>query len=211
MDIGFILDSSGSLRNQYPQIKGFIQDFANNLDISKDGVHVGVVTFSFYATLSIKFSDYFDKTSFKNAVGNIPLMGSTTRIDKALKVSNDELFSVSNGARKDVPKILILLTDGSQTQDRDAVDPGKVAKTLRENDISIVTIGIGQGVNVDELEHIAGDKSRVYQADDFDKLIEGGFINNILQKSCETGKMHLFRRLSVVEFLIKMYPTVSFL
>ena len=138
-------------------------------------------------------------------------MGSTTRIDKALKVSNDELFSVSNGARKDVPKILILLTDGSQTQDRDAVDPGKVAKTLRENDISIVTIGIGQGVNVDELEHIAGDKSRVYQADDFDKLIEGGFINNILQKSCETGKMHLFRRLSVVEFLIKMYPTVSFL
>ena len=51
-------------------------------------------------------------------------MGSTTRIDSALRMVQDEMYEEVNGARKDVPKILILLTDGSQTQAPDAEDPG---------------------------------------------------------------------------------------
>ena len=37
----------------------------------------------------------------------------------------DEMYQEENGARKDVPRILILLTDGSQTQAPDAEDPGR--------------------------------------------------------------------------------------
>ena len=188
MDIGFMLDSSGSLRDQYPQIKAFIKNFVSNLAVSKEGVHVGVVTFSFYATLSIKFSDFVNKADFKEAVEKIPFMGSTTRIDRALKVVNEDMFSESNGARRDVTKMLILLTDGSQTKDADAVDPGKLAKLLRQRGIHILSVGIGEDVDIDELTHIAGSPDRVYTAADFDQLIEGNFIKKVVYKSCETGR-----------------------
>ena len=53
---------------------------------------------------------------FGEAVDKIPLMGSTTRIDRALRMTQNEMFSSANGGRDGVPKILILLTDGTQTQ-----------------------------------------------------------------------------------------------
>ena len=193
MDIGFMLDSSGSLRDQYPQIKAFIKNFASSLAVSKEVVHVGVVTFSFYATLSIKFSDFVNKADFKEAVEEIPFMGSTTRIDRALKVVNEDLFSESNGARRDVTKMLILLTDGSQTKDADAVDPGKLAKLLRQRGIHILSVGIGEDVDIDELTHIAGSPDRVYTTADFDQLIEGNFIKKVVYKSCETGRFDCLR------------------
>ena len=62
---------------------------------------------------------------------DIPLMGSTTRIDTALRMVQDEMYEEENGARKDVPRILILLTDGSQTQAPDAEDPGKLPYSLK--------------------------------------------------------------------------------
>ena len=41
-------------------------------------------------------------------------MGSTTRIDRALKLAHQVMFTKENGGRGAVPKILILLTDGAQ-------------------------------------------------------------------------------------------------
>ena len=45
-------------------------------------------------------------------------MGSTTRIDKGLRLAQKKMFELENGGRPGVAKILFLLTDGSQTQDR---------------------------------------------------------------------------------------------
>ena len=40
-------------------------------------------------------------------VARIPLLGSSTRIDKALRLAHDELFAPENGGRANVPKVLI--------------------------------------------------------------------------------------------------------
>ena len=194
-----MLDSSGSLRERYSQIKSFIQKFTSNLDISHDGVHVGVVTFSFYAKLSIKFSDFTDVRDFGEAVQRIPLMASTSRIDRALKVVDQELFSEANGARLDnnVTKMLVLLTDGTQTQDKDAVDPGKIGQLLRQKDIHILCVGIGDGIDRQELTHISGDSARVYIASDLDELMASSFIAKVLVKCCETGNFFFYEEISL--------------
>ena len=54
----------------------------------------GVVTFSKRAEHSIKMSDNLDIKSFKAAVDDISLMGSYTRIDRALRLAQKELFEV---------------------------------------------------------------------------------------------------------------------
>ena len=57
---------------------------------------------------------------------------SPLRIDRALRLTQRELFAPENGGRNGgIPKVLILLTDGSQTPGKDAEDPGDIADQLR--------------------------------------------------------------------------------
>merc|ERR1712168_1452028 len=113
------------------------------------------VTFSYTAELSIPLNANENNADFNAAVDAIPLMGSTTRIDKAFRLTQQEMFTDANGARANVPKILILLTDGSQTADADAEDPGDIADELRAVGISLIVVGIGAGTNQTELNHMA--------------------------------------------------------
>ena len=137
VDVGFILDSSGSLRRDYSKEKDFLKALAATFGVSSNGSRAGVVTFSYYTEHSIKLNDHTDLASFNAAVDSIPLMGSTTRIDKALRLTQKELFSIPNGGRPGVTKVLIVLTDGSQTKDAGAEDPGDVADEIRKSGINI--------------------------------------------------------------------------
>ena len=62
---------------------------------------------------------------------HIPLMGLTTRIDRAFRLAQAEMFAAENGGREKVGKLLILLTDGTQTEDVDVEDPADIADELR--------------------------------------------------------------------------------
>ena len=188
VDVGFILDSSGSLRNDYGKEKEFLKALAATFGVSDKGSRAGVVTFSYNAEHSIKLDDFFDFTSFGNAVDKIPLMGSLTRIDRSLRLAQKELFALGNGGRPGIPKLLILLTDGSQTLEAGAEDPAKIADELRASGIKTLVVGIGQGVNNTELARISGAQKNAFTADSFDELIESEFVNNIVTESCNVGK-----------------------
>ena len=156
--------------------------------VSKDGSRASVLTFSFNAELTIKFKDHTDITTFSNAVDAIPLMGSTTRIDKALRLTQSKMFTLESGARATTPKVLILLTDGSQTKDAGAEDPGDIADELRQDGINVIVIGIGSGTDLKELSHMAGGVDNAFSAATFDELIGGDFIANIVEKTCNVCK-----------------------
>ena len=200
--VGFILDSSGSLRRQYGKEKEFVKQLAESLMISKLGTRAGVVTFSNEAQLSIRFDDFVNIKDFKKAVDDIPHFGSTTRIDKALLVAKNQLMPE---ARQNDPKILILLTDGVQTKDQDAIDPSTIAQKLREMNIKLIVIGIGRNVDRSELTRIAGDSSNVFLAENFDVLKSDSFISKISQLTCKKGwyQQVLLGSYSLLEFVIK--------
>ena len=189
VDVGFILDSSGSLRNDYDKEKDFLKALAATFGISKDTSRAGVVTFSYNAEHSILLTDHDNLALFNEAVDRIPLMGSTTRIDRALRLSQRELFSIQNGGRPGIPKVLVLLTDGSQTDDSDAEDPGAVADEIRKKGVRILIIGIGSGVNQEELLRLGGSEDNVFSASSFEDLISGEFVNKVTKKGCAVGKI----------------------
>lgn len=93
VDLGFVLDSSGSLENNYVNEKYFLKTIASSFGISKDGTRAGVITFSYTAKNSIKMNDHYDVASFNAAVDEIPLMGYTTRIDRALRMAQVGLIA----------------------------------------------------------------------------------------------------------------------
>ena len=188
VDVGFVLDSSGSLRKDYGREKSFLKALAVSFGVSDANARAGVVTFSHDAEHSIKLNDHTSLTSFNEAVDKIALMGSTTRIDKALRTTQKEMFTVRNGARPGVNKVLVVLTDGSQTQDVGAEDPGLVADELRKEGIRVFVVGIGKAVNSTELAHIAGDKSNLFTASSFDDLVSRRFLKNVNSAGCAAGE-----------------------
>ena len=67
-DVAFILDSSGSITNDYQNEKDFLKALAGAFGLSKKGSQAGVITFSYYTELSIKLNAHHDIKSF-NKVG----------------------------------------------------------------------------------------------------------------------------------------------
>ena len=186
VDVCFILDSSGSLKDDYNNEKYFLKKLAATFSISKSGSHAAVVTFSNKASLDIKLNDHFDENSFNKAVDQIPHMNSHTRIDLALRNAL-KIFEESNGARKTVPKLLFLITDGKHTSKYEEEKPVNVANEIRSKGIDIVAIGIGKEVSHIELVNVAGSNRNVFLVEDFKELIKGSFIKKVKQESCLLG------------------------
>lgn len=192
VDVAFILDSSHSLEAQYQKEKNFLKKLAAVFGVSSNGSRVGVITFSYRAELSIKLNSFTDLSSFNKAVDKIPLMNFTTRIDRALRLAQKDMFRFENGGRVGVSKLIILLTDGSQTPGGDAEDPDMIADELRNAGIVILGVGIGSAVNETELNHITGGKSNTYTAATFDSLTNNDFMHKIKNGSCESGSFSYF-------------------
>lgn len=188
-DVGFILDASGSLINHFGEEKQFLNAIAGALQISDKGTRASVITFSYEAELSIKFNDFFNSIPFMTKVQGIKNMDSVTRIDRALNLARNEMFTVKNGMRQNLPNVLFLITDGSQTMPPDegsegAVPPAPIAAQLRSQGIEIICVGIGAEVKEEELVKIAGNSANVYTAADFHVLVSPAFVNKIKEKAC---------------------------
>lgn len=154
---------------------------ASSFDITKNDVRASVITFSSHSELSIKFNDHTDTGSFNAAVDAIPHMGYQTRIDKALMLAQNAMFKEENGARKGIPKILVILTDGDQTG---PIHPGDVVDDLRAAGIYFIVIGIGKWIDLHELQHMAGDYGQYFTPQSFDELITDDFIKKVSASSC---------------------------
>ena len=185
LDIGFIVDSSGSVRNEYDKEKEFIQRMTDKLSKAQTNLTAALVLFSLTAGLEIKFSDYKGVRDFNRKVGELPLLGSTTRIDRALNVAYQEMFSVINGMRPGVKKVLVLLTDGKQTEMADAVKPSIAVQPFHKDEIKVIAIGIGPAVDPAELESIVTRPENLYFAKDFNALKSESFVAGITDASCE--------------------------
>ena len=191
VDVGFLLDSSGSLSNDYDREKEFMKQLAGSFVIGQDATRLGVITFSQFADYSIRLSDFDNKIDFDLAVDAIPLMGSTTRIDKALLLAQTEMFQLTNGGRGGVPKLLVLLTDGTQSSGPDVIRPDIIADEIRNSGINLLVVGIGQNVDYQELQTISGNSKNAFVADSFEELTSSGFIGNIAQQSCKEGEFYI--------------------
>ena len=145
-------------------------------------------------------NDYFDILSFNAAVDDIPYMGYTTRIDRALRLTQISMFTKENGARAVAPKFLVLLTDGAQTWYKDAEDPSVIGKELRKKGVTIFTIGIGNNTKTRELIETSGSRDKSFNAASFDVLMGDTFVKGITDAVCSAGKKDI-TYLALIAFL----------
>ena len=169
----FAVHAPATLRpSDYRKEKEFVKMVARGLDIAPGRSRVGLILYSNFATVSAEIGAKTTLDSFQNLVDGLPHEKGKTRIDRALKLATSLFDPSANGAmRPGVPRILILLTNGKQTEAPDAIALDHAARPLFEADVRILVVGVGQNFDEGELQALALKEDDVFLAPYFDDLV----------------------------------------
>ncbi|XP_026092891.1 von Willebrand factor A domain-containing protein 1-like [Carassius auratus] len=142
-DVLFLLDSSGSVASyEFFRMVDFLKDLLLPFSLGPDQVRVGLLQVGTEPHLEFSFDTYSSQDGLQAALGRTKqLKGDTNTVDALLMARNQVLKQgVPGGARPDLPRVLVWLTDG--------VNPGEVQEPmarLREEGVAILVVSTGHG------------------------------------------------------------------
>jgi len=187
-DLVLILDQSTSIvenepnyDNWFVQVLGFAKSIVGAFPIGADLTQVGVMKFNQTTQVVFNLNRYGEKAPLENAIGSIDIFGGDTNIAGALRTAREVMFSPSNGARSDVPKIIILLTDGTANVEEENTQD-EATKT-KDADITVFTVGVTRKVKEEELKAIASKPEYYFYVSAFSDL--NSIVHNLIRESCE--------------------------
>ena len=198
-DVCFIVDSSGSIRDNNPPgataggptdnwtlLLEFVGEIIGAFVIGQRDTRVGVVVYSSSAELSIPLTRFDDKTQLQNAVRQLNYIGGFTNTADALRVARQQCFSSSNGNRGSAPDLAIIITDGVPTLNIERTQPEAMA--LRSEDVEVIAIGITNNVDSNTLRMLSSppqERNRnFFEAPQFTQL--GDILDTIIEQACAT-------------------------
>ena len=154
MDLGFIFGASGSKADDtFTAQKRFANSMMDKYIISPDATLIGAVTYGRDASVATRFSSGKDKATTVSLINRLQNPKDGSNLKNALEVARDRLFSERYGARRNVPKTAVVFVD-TKTSNLPA-DLSTTAKSLKENGIKIIVIGIGPDTDKKELAALA--------------------------------------------------------
>lgn len=177
----------------------FMASVVNQTTVGKDLTRFGVILYSDTPKSSFTLNEIYSKGKVLEALQQLVQPGGGTHTGAALAYSLP-YFNAEHGGRKEMPQILMVITDG-EARDSDRLKAESDA--LRQNGITVISIGV-QDAKRDQLETMAGgDTSKVFFVDNFKDLET--LYQNISSVFCNSTK----RGKSVPKGII-MLPLVVF-
>ncbi|XP_072249472.1 collagen alpha-6(VI) chain-like [Leuresthes tenuis] len=205
-DIIFLVDGSTSISTaNFTLMQKFMQYVVNYTTVGKDLTRFGVILFSTNPQSSFTLQEYDSKRRVLKAISDLKPPKGDTYIGKALEYTL-EYFGAQHGGRaeKRVPQILMIITDGEATNPYNLEKP---SAALRNNGITVISIGV-EGAKVDQLEIMAGyDKSKVFYVVDFDALET--IYKNITKIICNETKPGCEKKQADLVFLIDQSGSIN--
>ena len=116
-DIVLVVDSSGSINDAHPTNWNLVRDtlasLVDNFNVSPNGNHVALVTFSTKAQFRFGLEQFTDVVSLEEVIAQLPYQGGKTNTPEGLRRAREDALATDNGNRDDVKDVVILLTDGT--------------------------------------------------------------------------------------------------
>lgn len=198
-----MVDGSSSIEyygeNNFHMMKDFMKNLTRSFSVSSSGTRVGVVVYSTNSTAVFTLNQYASPERVEEAIDNIVYPSGGTYSGKALYQTANKLFDDAV-VRDNVPKVLVLLTDGVSTDD--VIQP---ATLLNNKDVIVFVVGIGENINYSQLTQIAYGQSEHVFKSEFSSL--GFVMNNIRGAICRGSLIFL----SVLIFLVSYHFFHTFL
>ena len=164
IDIVFLLDSSGSIGSRnFVTMKNFVNNIVSNFDIGDNQARIGIIEFSTNASLILPLGSINNTNQLNTFIGNISYIGRGTRTDLALNL----LLTAFNTSRTShgIPRVAIVLTDGRSNQPQLTII---AAQTIHNTTgITVYALGIGSGIDINELNTIATSSNNVFLISNF--------------------------------------------
>ena len=139
-----------------------------------------MVLFSNSASVQARFGQYATTEEFAKAVDTLPYEEGQTQIDRALDLAATDIFPE---ARESVSKLALLITDGNQTPAANTKGLREASETLRKAGVRVLAVGIGSGVEREELRLVTETDDNVLLATDFQDLLLK--IGNLTSRACK--------------------------
>ncbi|XP_039592174.1 collagen alpha-6(VI) chain-like isoform X1 [Polypterus senegalus] len=158
-DVVFLVDESGSISSEnFKQIRSFISNIVNVLDVGSDKVRIGVVLYSDSPNVEFFLNTFFSKEEVLQQIQKLPFRGGGANTGRALDFLRTEIFQESVGSRKaqGVQQIAVVITDGLSSD-----NVSLPAANLRRDGITIFAVGV-QEADINQLRQIASHPPRKY-------------------------------------------------
>ena len=129
----------------YDEEKKLVKHIAKEMQVAPDKSRASVILFSTSAALYKSFSRFKELSEFNMHVDDLPMVGGTTHLDKAIELAASEMFTTKNGMRDNlVPKIMFLLTDGAQAAGTLSKPLQEIVSSLHNRNVRVIVIGAGE-------------------------------------------------------------------
>ncbi|KAM9309153.1 collagen alpha-6(VI) chain-like [Pholidichthys leucotaenia] len=191
-DIIFLVDGSGSVENDFESMQTFMKSLVNKTTLGKDLTRFGIILYSTGHESVYTLNQTSSKQHLFDAIGQLKPPLDYTYTAEAMSFSL-QFFGAGYGGRAEqqVPQILMVITDGEANGPASLAD---ASATLKNNKISVISIGI-KDAKREQLEIMTGnDKSKVFYVDDFKDLEKiykkvSEVLCNETKPDCEKGDL----------------------
>ncbi len=164
VDLCFIIDSSGSIRDNNPSDgsydnwelqQQFLAALVDLFTIGPDDTRVGAVVFSEQVSLVFALNTFTDAQAVKNAISGIAYLGQTTNTPEGLRVTREQCFNAANGDRPNVLNLAIFISDGVPFPANRRGPAIQEAEALKNAGVLVAAIGVTDVIDVDLLRAIS--------------------------------------------------------
>ncbi|XP_031469538.1 von Willebrand factor A domain-containing protein 1 isoform X1 [Phasianus colchicus] len=140
-DILFLLDSSGSVSYyEFSKVKEFMWDLVRPFTFGPNDVQTSIIHISTTPTMEFPFDRYLSRGTVQQAIRDTRQLMGDTNTGKALSFAKEKLFSNDAGARPDVPKVLVWVTDGFSSD-----DISEPMQLLKDMGVTVFIVSTGRG------------------------------------------------------------------
>lgn len=124
---------------------------------------------------------YSNRGDALKALEKMNYMGGSSDAAGAIQYMTDKMFGSSSGARGNVPRIAIVLTDGNSNNDASTTS---AADKARQSNIGLIAVGAGPNLQTYQLNNIADSPDKVITVSDVNNI--DAIIDQVLQKACQS-------------------------
>ncbi|KAI6176874.1 hypothetical protein M3Y97_00846100 [Aphelenchoides bicaudatus] len=169
LDLLFILDSSGSLKNKFQDEIDIIRRITRHVTIGPAATRVMLVQFSGVQHLEFDFNAFNNREDLMSALSVLRHVSGITRTGAAFEFAQTVMKPEFGMRGPNVKKIAFLLSDG-RTHDfpKDAIESEAMRRTVPNLDIW--AYGTGDFVAMNELTNITKDASKIITNKNLDQL-----------------------------------------
>ena len=190
-DLVFVVDSSGSIRDNNPAdgsydnwdlLLAFLTNLVDNLDVGPDATRIGLVRYGNTGENIFYLNTYATKVQVKDAISRVEYIEGNTNTSGGLRVMHTQQFNSSRD-RSNIPNVGIVITDGVSTFDSQFTIP--YAEAARADGIQIMVVGITNAINEEELAGISSPPQT--RDENYFTVADFAVLDQIVDQICPNG------------------------